>query len=73
MRMLTFNIVLGYQGLLFRDFLLLFFRFFFSIRPADTISGNAFDSKLKQKGMALTLKKKTNVYESHPKAKCHVP
>ena len=27
--MLTFNVVLGYQGLLFRDFLWFFFRFFF--------------------------------------------
>ena len=34
--MLTFNIVLGYQGLLFRDFLWFFFRFFFqSDRPTQ--------------------------------------
>ena len=39
--MLTFNVVLGYQGLLFRDFLFVFFCF--SIRPTDPISGNAFD------------------------------
>ena len=45
--MLTFNVVLGYQDLLFRDFLWFFFCsfFFFSIRPTDSISGNAFDAK----------------------------
>ena len=47
---LTFNVVLGYQGLLFQDFLWFFFRFFvFSIRPTDPISGNAFDSKQRKK------------------------
>ena len=40
--MLTFNVILGYQGLLFQDFLS--FRFFFSIRPTDPISGNAFET-----------------------------
>ena len=48
-RMLTFNVVLGYQGLPFRDFLWLFLVFFFSIRPTDPISGNAFDSKRRKK------------------------
>ena len=35
--MLTFNVILRYQGLLFRDSLGLFFFwfFFFSIRPTD--------------------------------------
>ena len=34
--MLTFNVVLGYQGLLFRDFLWFFFSFFFqSDRPTQ--------------------------------------
>ena len=47
--MLTFNVFLGYQGLLFRDFLWFFFRFFFPIRPTDSISGNAFDSKRRKK------------------------
>ena len=32
---LTFNVVLGYQGLLFQDFLWFFFVFFLSIRPTD--------------------------------------
>ena len=39
MFMLTFNVILGYQGLLFRytpcDFFKVFFFFFFSIRPTD--------------------------------------
>ena len=42
--MLTFNVVLGYQGLLFRDFLWFSFRFFLSIRLTDPISGNASDA-----------------------------
>ena len=55
--MLTFNVILGYQGLLFWDFLLFinFFRFFFfSIRLTDPISGNALDAKRKKKGDGLT-------------------
>ena len=48
MWMLTFNVVLGYQGLLFR-LLVIFFRVFFSIRPTDPISENAFDAKRKKK------------------------
>ena len=52
--MLIFNVVLGYQGLLFRDFLWFFFlSFFFSIRPTDPISGNAFDGKRRKKGDGL--------------------
>ena len=52
--MLTFNVILGYQGLLFRDFLcFLFFGFFFSIRLTDPISGNAFDGKRRKKGDGL--------------------
>ena len=55
--MLTFNIVLGYQGLLFRDFFWFFFRFFcFSIQLTDPISGNAFNGKQRKKrGMALDI------------------
>ena len=53
MWMLTFNVILGYQGLLFRDFLWIFFCccfFFFNLtdRP-NPISGNAFDAKRKLK------------------------
>ena len=57
--MLTFNVILGYQGLPFRDFLWFFFLdLFFSIRPTDPTSGNAFDAKQKKKkGMAFHLKK----------------
>ena len=44
--MLTFNVILGYQGLLFRDFVW----FFFSIQLTDPISGNAFDAKRKKRG-----------------------
>ena len=53
--MLTFNVVLGYQGLLSTscDFFLSFFFFFQSDRPTDPISGNAFDAKRKKKGMGL--------------------
>ena len=42
--MLTFNVILEYQGLLFQacDF---FFSFFFSIHLTDPISLNAFDAK----------------------------
>ena len=32
--MLTFNVVLGYQGILFQDFLWIFFQFFF-FNPID--------------------------------------
>ena len=42
--MLTFNVILGYQGLLFRDFFFFFFVFFQSDRPTDPISENAFDA-----------------------------
>ena len=38
----NFNVILGYQGRLFRDFL-------WSDRPTDPISGNAFDAKRKKK------------------------
>ena len=55
--MLTFNVVLGYQGLLFRDVLWFFVRFFFSIRPTHPISGNAFDGKRRKKGDGLSGKK----------------
>ena len=51
--MLIFNVILWYQGLLFRDFLLIFFKFFFSIRPTDSISGNAFDTNRKKRGDVL--------------------
>ena len=47
MWMLTFNVVLGYQGILFQDFLWIFFRCFF-FNPTDPISGNAFDAKRKK-------------------------
>ena len=44
--MLTFNIVLGLLGPpIPRVLVILFSRFFFSIRPTDSISGNAFDAK----------------------------
>ena len=48
MWMLTFNVILGYQGILFRDFSWFFF-FFFSNRATDPISGNAFDAKRRKK------------------------
>ena len=49
--MLTFNVILRYQGLLFQDVLRSFLcRFFFSIRPTDRISGNAVDAERKKKG-----------------------
>ena len=40
-----FNVILGYQDLLFRDFLWFFLVFFFSNRPTDPTSENAFDAK----------------------------
>ena len=52
--MLIFNVIPWYQGLLFRDFLLIFFRFFFfSIGPTDSILGNAFDTNRKKTGDVL--------------------
>ena len=44
---------------------------FFSIRPTDQISGNAFDDKRKKKGMALKTEKKKKkkdfiCFGSHP-------
>ena len=49
--MLTFNVVLGYQGLLFRDFL---WGFFFQSGPTGPISGNAFHGKQRKKGDGLS-------------------
>ena len=48
------NVVPGLQGLLFRDETSydFFLGFFFSIRPTDPISGNAFDAKRRKRGMA---------------------
>ena len=54
--MLTLNVILGYQGPSYSRLLVIcFYVFFFTIRPTDPISGNAFDAKRKQKkgGMAL--------------------
>ena len=49
--MLTFNVVLGYQGPTIPCLLVNFFLgFFFSIWPTDPISENAFDSKRKKRG-----------------------
>ena len=50
--MLTFNVVMGNQGLQYSETSCDFFlRFsFFSIRPTDPISGNAFDAKRKKRG-----------------------
>ena len=49
--MLTFNAILGYQRELhILRLLVIFFKgFFFSIRPTDPISGNAFDATRKKK------------------------
>ena len=55
--MLTFNVVLGYQGLQFRDFLWFVFLGFFLIQLTNPISGNAFNAKRKKKGMALSQEK----------------
>ena len=45
---------MGYRGLLFRDFVIFYFLvFFFSIRPTDPPSTNAFDAKRKKRGMAI--------------------
>ena len=52
MSTLSCKVILGYPGLLFRDFLCFFFRFSFPVLPTDPISGNAFDAKRKKKGMA---------------------
>ena len=38
---------------------------FFSIRPTDQISGNAFDDKRKKKGMALKTEKKKKKKRFH--------
>ena len=47
--MLTFNVILGYQGLLFGDFYwCFFFEIFFPIQLTDPISGNAFEAKRKK-------------------------
>ena len=54
--MLTFNVVLGYQGLLFWDVLWFFLSFFYSIQPTNPISGNACNAKWKKRGMALRKK-----------------
>ena len=44
--MLTFNVGAGVPGPPIPKLLvILFFRFFFSIRPTNSISGNAFDAK----------------------------
>ena len=55
--MLTFNVMMRNRDLLYvpipRLLLIFDFRFFFSIRPADPISGNAFDAKRKKGAMVL--------------------
>ena len=51
MCMLTFTVVLGYQGLPFRDSLW----FFFSIRPTGPISGNAVDAKQRKQEDGLSI------------------
>ena len=48
--MLTFNVILGYQGAASCD---IFLSFFFSIRQTDPISGNGFDAKRKKRGDGL--------------------
>ena len=54
MWMLTFNVVLGFKGLLFQDFLWFFFLgFFFQSDRTDPISGNSFGGKRKKKGDGL--------------------
>ena len=80
MWMLAFNVVPGYQGLLFRDFLrfCFFFSFFFSIRPTDPISEDAFDAKRKKKGgMPLMLKKRFSEWkvtqQSYSKMSVKIP
>ena len=51
--MLTSNVDLMYQGILFQDFLWIFFLDSFLIQPTNPISGNAFDAKQRKGGMAL--------------------
>ena len=53
--MLTFNIVLGYLAY-YSETSCDFFYYFFSIRPTDPISGNAFDGKRRKKGDGLIIK-----------------
>ena len=61
--MFTFNVILGYQGLLFRDFLRFFFFkvFFFSIRPTEATQYQETHSTLlineKKGGVASSEKK----------------
>ena len=52
MWILSFKVVLGYQGLLYSQTTCYFisFYFIFSIRPTDPISENAFDAKREKKG-----------------------
>ena len=51
--MLTFNVVLGQQGLLFRDPLWFFFRIVFFFNPTYPILGNTFNAKRKKMGGGL--------------------
>ena len=54
MWMLTFNVILGYQGLLFRDFLWIFFCFFFqSDRPTQYQETHLTLNEKKNRGMVL--------------------
>ena len=52
--MLTFNVVLGYQGYYFETSCDFCFSFFF-FNPIDPTSGNAFDCKRRKKGNGLIL------------------
>ena len=54
MWMLSFNVILGYQGLLFRDFLWFFFSFFFFRYDQPTQYQETHkQQKKKNRGMAL--------------------
>ena len=58
MWMLTFNVVLGYQGILFQDFLWIFFLGFFffqSDRPTQYQETHSIDAKRKKKGDGLSV------------------
>ena len=64
MWMLTFNVVLGYQGLLFRDFSWFFFS---SIWLTNPISGNVFNGKQRKKrGWPYWIG--LHIFAVHPKA-----
>ena len=66
--MLTFNVVLGYQGLLFLDFLCFFFSFFIFQSDRPTQYQETHSTLNEKKGDGLKMKDKPSQHKNAPLA-----